>query len=160
EQLKQCDLDLVVAGTRSAVLMVESEAKMLPEQAMLGAVTGGHQQMQSASDAIAELASSAGRHAVAADDDPELVQMLAAIKTQFEQAVGDAYRLRDKQARYQALSDISAQVVAALATEETGFTASKVKAALSELESSIVRGRILAGELRIDGRDTKTVRPI
>jgi polyribonucleotide nucleotidyltransferase len=161
DQVKKSDLDLVIAGTRNAVLMVESEARMLPEHVMLGAVTFGHQQMQPVIDAIAELATSAGKPAVAVKDDPIVDQILAKLKADYGQAVGDAYRLRDKQERNAALSEIRTKAVAELtANVEAGYTELKVNAALSELESSIVRGRILAGEQRIDGRDTKTVRPI
>lgn len=161
EQMTYSALDLVVAGTRKAVLMVESEAKVLPEHVMLGAVTFGHQQMQPVIDAIDELAASAGKAAWEVNDDPVMPEILQKLAADYEREIGDAYRLRDKQERNNALSTIREKAVAALmeANPEL-YTELKIQSALSDIESRIVRGRILSGEPRIDGRDTKTVRPI
>jgi len=161
DQLQSSALDLVVAGTKTAVLMVESEAQVLPEHVMLGAVTFGHQQMQPVIDAIAELAASAGKESWAINQDDAIAKIHSMLKSEFESSVGDAYRLRDKQQRNAALSELRAKGVAKLlSTEEALYKETQVLAAFEEMESSIVRGRILAGEQRIDGRDTKTVRPI
>jgi polyribonucleotide nucleotidyltransferase len=154
-------LELVVAGTQDAVLMVESEADILSEEVMLGAVVFGHEQMQIAIQNIRELAQEAGKARwdwKAAADDSALVQ---AVKSRAEQALSSAYRLTEKQQRYTRIGEIKKEVAAALTAGETPqFTADAVKNELFKLESHIVRERILAGEPRIDGRDTRTVRPI
>ncbi len=154
------DLDLVVAGTESAVLMVESEARGLSEEVMLGAVLFGHEQMQVVIQTIKELAAEVNKTPVEftpASIDPELA---AAVQNAAGERLGDAYRIAEKMARYEALDGIRKDLFDSLAGDETPWSQSEVYAAVDKLEKEIVRGRILAGEPRIDGRDTKTVRPI
>ncbi|WP_455198411.1 polyribonucleotide nucleotidyltransferase [Kaarinaea lacus] len=161
-QLAESQLDLVVAGTENAVLMVESEAQELPEDVMLGAVTYGHEQMQTVITAIRELAAEAGATAWewAA---PESNDALAgAIAGAGESDLVAAYQISDKQERYAKLDGIRAGIVEKLCPvgEEAEYSEGDVREAIGKLEKSIVRGRVLAGELRIDGRDTRSVRPI
>jgi len=160
-ELQTSKLDLVVAGTDAAVLMVESEAKELPEDVMLGAIVFGHEQMQAAINAINELAAEGGK-----DDwdwtspvkDAELVAKVAGIA---EAALKEAYDIRSKQSRSTRLNEIRNEVAAALIPEGSSTAHSNlVNSLFHDLESSIVRGRVLDGEPRIDGRDTRTVRPI
>jgi polyribonucleotide nucleotidyltransferase len=160
--LKDSQLDLVVAGTANAVLMVESEAQELSEEVMLGAVTFGHEQMQSVITAISELAAEAGTVAwdwTAPESDEALANAVAAAG---ESVLNTAYQIADKQARYDELSVLRAGIVAQLCPEgdESTYAVADVKEAIGKLEKKVVRGRVLAGELRIDGRDTRTVRPI
>ncbi len=160
--LQSSQLDLVVAGTSDAVLMVESEAEELAEDVMLGAVTYGHGQMQTVITAISELAAEADTVAwewVAPESNEALAGAVAAAG---ESALNAAYQISDKQARYTELSGLRASIVEQLCPEgdESTYTIGDVKDAISKLEKSVVRGRVLAGELRIDGRDTRTVRPI
>ena len=160
--LQDSDLELVVAGTQDAVLMVESEAKGLSEDVMLGAVMYGHEQMQTAIDTIRELAAEAGKPAwdwQAPEEDQELA---SAVETQAAAGFTEAYQISDKMERQAAVGDVKAAAVEALASEEADakWTAEDVKGALSKLEKKVVRQRVIAGEPRIDGRDQKTVRPI
>jgi len=160
-QLLQSDLDLVVAGTESAVLMVESEADCLSEEVMLGAVVFGHEQMQAAIKVIKELAKEAGKPAW--DWKPEeknkgLAQIVAG---HFEKPLVEAYQVADKQARYSRIEEIGKEAITQFAGEGDGkYAEALVKGAFGDLEKKIVRGRIIEGKPRIDGRDTKTVRPI
>jgi polyribonucleotide nucleotidyltransferase len=159
-QLAQSKLDLVVAGTESAVLMVESEADQLTEEVMLGAVVYGHDQGNIAIAAINELVRDAGKaewtwHAPAKDED-----FIAKVTGLGEDKLRTAYQIRSKQARTQACRDAYSAVMEGLKAEGIAFDAVKVGGLLFEIESRIVRGQILAGEPRIDGRDTRTVRPI
>jgi polyribonucleotide nucleotidyltransferase len=158
---KAADLDLVVAGTADAVLMVESEAKMLPESVMLGAVVFGHEQMQAAIAAIRELAAKVGKPAwdwKPADIDPELTKAVAA---HTEVALEQAYQVTEKQARHTRIGEIKKAVVEALAGGEAPkFDARAVVDEFGRLEYNIVRRRIIAGHPRIDGRDMQTVRKI
>jgi len=154
------DLDLVVAGTESAVLMVESEARGLSEEVMLGAVLFGHDQMQVVIQTIKELAAEVNKSPVAftpAAIDPELS---AAVRNAAGDRLGEAYRIAEKMTRYEALDGIRKELFDTLSADETPWSQPEVYAAVDKLEKEIVRGRILAGEPRIDGRDTKTVRPI
>jgi polyribonucleotide nucleotidyltransferase len=150
-----------VAGTADAVLMVESEADRLAESVMLGAVVYGHEQMQVAIRAIRELAAEAGKPAwswVAPASDPELS---AAVAAQAEAELAKAYTITEKQARYGRIAEVKLAVIEALSGGDTPkFDAKKVGDELGRLEYDIVRHKILAGERRIDGRDTRTVRPI
>lgn len=153
------ELDLVVAGTEKAVLMVESEAKILSEEIMLGAVVFGHEQLRIAIQAINELVEQVGVTSwdwkpPAADE--ALNQAVAATATD---AVTTAYHIPEKQLRQQALKDVRTATVAAL-TENGQFTEKAVRAVLETLEYDTVRNNILAEGKRIDGRDMKTVRPI
>ena len=158
--LEASDLNLVVAGTEHAVLMVESEASNLSEKVMLGAVVFGHEQMQVAISAIRELAAEAGRPAF--DWQPPEVDsgLVTAVAEQAEAKIAEAYLVTDKQERYAKIGEIKSAVIAALADAEPNWNAADVGAELGRLESRLVRERVLAGEPRIDGRDTKTVRPI
>ncbi len=157
-------LDLVVAGTEAAVLMVESEADQLPEDIMLGAVVFGHDQGKIAINAIHELVRDAGKPlwletgewALPAKDEALIAKVGGLAQAKIEAA----YQIRSKQARTQALRLATSEVKAALATEETKVDPVKVDALLFDIEAKIVRDQILAGEPRIDGRDTRTVRAI
>ncbi|MDH3220674.1 MAG: polyribonucleotide nucleotidyltransferase [Gammaproteobacteria bacterium] len=160
-QITESDLDLVVAGTRNAVLMVESEANCLSESVMLGSVVFGHEQMQAAIQAIEEFASEAGVETWEWDS-PRADESLAdKVKAQAESAITSAYAIADKMERQNRLGEIRGEVVAALVSDAGDSPAEgNVRDAVGKLEKSIVRGRIIAGEKRIDGRDTTTVRPI
>ncbi len=159
-QLETSELDLVVAGTETAVLMVESEAKELPEDVMLGAVIYGHEQMQAVIKAIRELVAEAGKPAW--DWQPAAVNtaLADAVAAAGGAALSEAYTIREKQDRYAKLSAIRADIIAKLAGEGSEHTPEEVRGAIEKLEKKTVRSRILAGDSRIDGRDTKTVRPI
>jgi len=160
-QLKDSQLDLVVAGTEAAVLMVESEADQLSEEVMLGAVVFGHTEMQKAINAINELVEEAGKpewdwQAPAKDE-----ALVARLKEVCGAKLEEAYNITVKQTRSQAVKEIRAEAVAALCTGEEGSPDENTVGNLFfELEAGIVRGRILSGAPRIDGRDTRTVRPI
>jgi polyribonucleotide nucleotidyltransferase len=160
-QLKNTELDLVVAGTDSAVLMVESEAKELSEEIMLGAVVFGHTEMQKAINAINELVEEAGKpewdwQAPAKDE-----ALVARLGELVNAKVEEAYNITVKQTRSQAIKAIRAEAVAALCTGEAGApNENTVGNLFHEIEAAIVRGRVLSGAPRIDGRDTRTVRPI
>ncbi|WP_313701317.1 polyribonucleotide nucleotidyltransferase [Achromobacter sp.] len=163
--LKSSKLNLVVAGTENAVLMVESEADQLSEEVMLGGVVYGHQQMQTVINAIHELVKDAGKpdwdwQAPAKDE-----ALIAAVTAAAQEGLTAAYQIREKQARTTKLREVSADVSAKLAAAaaEKGEPlpdAVTVDNIMFSLESAIVRGQILNGEPRIDGRDTRTVRPI
>jgi polyribonucleotide nucleotidyltransferase len=164
-QLKTSGLDLVVAGTERAVLMVESEAEQLPEDVMLGAVVFGHQQMQTAIDAIHELVRDAGKPAWDWQSPAKNEPLLARIVNLAGADLRAAYQIRSKQARSKRIAEIEALTAATLIAEatETGNAApdpNEVGAILFDLQAKIVRSQILDGEPRIDGRDTRTVRPI
>ncbi len=154
-------LDLVVAGTREAVLMVESQAAGLSEEVMLGAVVFGHEQMQIAIRNIRELATEAGKPRWEWQPAPADSALEQAVAARTEAALSDAYRITEKQQRYSRIAEIKKEAVVALsAGEAPQWSADAVKNELFKLESRIVRQRILAGEARIDGRDARTVRPI
>jgi polyribonucleotide nucleotidyltransferase len=160
-QLKESKLNLVVAGTGQGVMMVESEALELAEDAMLGGVMFGHEQMQAAIQAIEELAEVAAKPAWDWKA-PEKDESLAAkIKELSEAELREAFRIKQKKARSEAIDAIWKRVFAAVGVgSEGGPNANAVKEITFALESAIVRGQILDGEPRIDGRDTRTVRPI
>jgi polyribonucleotide nucleotidyltransferase len=150
-----------VAGTQNAVLMVESQAKLLPEDVMLGAVVFGHEQMQVAIEAIKSLAEEAGRPKFEWQAPPVDEALVSAVAEAVGEQLNEAYGIAEKQARYARISELKASCMAALAEpESSNWTAPQVKTELQKLEKKIVRGRIVRGEARIDGRDTKTVRPI
>ena len=164
-QLAKSDLDLVVAGTEIAVLMVESEAKQLSEEVMLGAVVYGHEQMKAVIDAIHELVRDGGKPEVEWSPAPKNEALIARVVHFGEAKLREAYQVRDKQARTAKLKDVTAAVNAGLAAEAaavggTAPDAAEVNTMLFDLEAKIVRSQILEGEPRIDGRDTTTVRPI
>jgi polyribonucleotide nucleotidyltransferase len=160
-QMGDSDLDLVVAGTDQAVLMVESEANLLSEEIMLGAVVFGHEQLQGAITAIREFAAEVGTPAMEWTA-PEVNEKLHAdVTAAGEVAIREAYKISEKMVRYDALTKARADIIEKLASdEEGGYTADEVSGAIAKLEKKVVRGQILNGEPRIDGRDTKTVRPI
>ena len=160
EQIKDSDLNLVVAGTSEAILMVESEADQLSEEIMLGGVLYGHEMMQSVITAIKEMVEENGtvRFEWTAPQLPE--GLFDAVKEQSYVQLSEAYLLKDKAERYQALGIVKKAVVAALVTEDGQFDEAGVKSVMANFEKEIVRSRVLAGEPRIDGRDTQTVRPI
>jgi polyribonucleotide nucleotidyltransferase len=158
--LKSSRLDLVVAGTEAAVLMVESEAQQLSEDIMLGAVVFGHEQGNIAINAIHELVRDAGKPVwdwKAPAKDEALIAKVQGLATDKLRA---AYQLRNKQARTQACRAAYADVMAALKQEGAAFDPVKVEGMLFDIEAGLVRSQILAGEPRIDGRDTRTVRAI
>ena len=159
-QLETSLLDMVVAGTKSAVLMVESEAKQLTEDQMLGAVLFGHQEMQVVIDAIEQLKAEAGKPAW--DWQPAATNQVLkdAVAEAFSARLTEAYQISDKMQRYDAVGQLRAAAVEQFANEETAVTAAEVEGEFGALEKSIVRSRIIAGEPRIDGRDTRTVRNI
>jgi len=158
--LATSELDMVVAGTQDAVLMVESEAKELPEDIMLGAVLFAHQEMQVVVQACAELARDAGKQRWDWQAPVINAELKTAVEQNFAESIGIAYRITDKAKRYARLSELRTQAIAELVKEETGISADDVKDIFGRVESNLVRSRIVAGEPRIDGRDNKTVRPI
>ena len=159
-QLKTSDLDLVVAGTSSAVLMVESEAKELSEEIMLGAVVFGHEQMQAAINAINDLVEEAGKPEWDWEAAPRNEALVARLNELVDADLQAAYSITNKQQRSQRVKEIAANAVAVLTAGDDAPDANTVKNLFFEIEAKIVRGRILSGEPRIDGRDTRTVRPI
>lgn len=163
-QLEKSQMDLVVAGTEAAVLMVESEAKQLSEEVMLGGVVFGHEQMQAAINAVNELVEKAGKPAWDWQPAPKNEALVAQIKAAAQEGLQAAYKVREKQARSAQIKQIHAavqeQLAAAAADKGEELDAVEVENILFSLESEIVRSQILNGEPRIDGRDTRTVRPI
>ncbi|MES2935588.1 MAG: polyribonucleotide nucleotidyltransferase [Pseudomonadota bacterium] len=164
-QLKTSQMDLVVAGTETAVLMVESEAQQLSEEVMLGAVVYGHDQMKAVIDAIHDLVRDGGKPEVEWSPAPKNEPLIAAVSAVAEPLLREAYQIKEKQARTAKLKDAFAAVYSALATQAAAAGTSApdnadVGNVLFDLESKIVRSQILDGEPRIDGRDTRTVRPI
>ncbi|MDT7929364.1 polyribonucleotide nucleotidyltransferase [Tepidimonas sp.] len=153
-------LDLVVAGTESAVLMVESEADQLTEEVMLGAVVFGHEQGKIAIEAINDLVRVAGKPAWNWQPPARDEALIAKVTELGEERLRAAYQIRNKQARTQACREAYAAVKAGLTEQGVAFDEVKVDGLLFEIEARIVRQQILAGEPRIDGRDTRTVRPI
>ena len=157
---KQSRLDLVVAGTDKAVLMVESEADILTEEQMLSAVVFGHQQQQVVIEAIKELVAEAGKPRwdwVAPEPNTDLINKVKAIA---EARLGDAYRITEKQSRYEQIDAIKADAIAQITAEDEEVSEGKIIDIFTALESQIVRGRIIAGEPRIDGRTVDTVRAL
>ena len=160
EQLEASALDMVVAGTEDAVLMVESEAKELTEDQMLGAVLYAHEEFQVAINAIKDFAAQAAKPRWDWQAPAENTELLNAISSQFGEEISKAYTITIKQDRYARLGELRDQAVAALANEETGPCAQEVKDCFGEIEYRTVRENIVSGKPRIDGRDTKTVRPL
>ncbi|MEE4276985.1 MAG: polyribonucleotide nucleotidyltransferase [Halieaceae bacterium] len=159
DQLSGSKLDMVVAGTADAVLMVESQADQLTEDQMLGAVLYAHQEMQVVIKAIEELAAEAGKPSWDWQPPPVNEALLAAVEAQARDALGEAYRITEKAERYARVGEIREACVAAL-TADAAYSADDVKDYFKKVEKNIVRKRILEGEARIDGRDSRTVRPI
>ena len=159
-QLKDSKMDLVVAGTEAAVLMVESEAQQLSEEIMLAAIVFGHEQGNIAINAIHELVRDAGKpvwdwKAPAKDD-----VLIAKVGELAKEKLASAYQIRDKQARTRATREVTTSTKASLKAEGVEFDGVVVDGMLFDIEAKIVRSQILAGEPRIDGRDTRTVRAI
>ena len=155
------DLDLVVAGTEKAVLMVESEARELSEEVMLGAVLFGHEQMQVVINAIKELAAEVGKEPMSFAPPQENVALAEAVEAVAGEALASAYTIAEKMDRYNRVDALTAEAVENLcAGDDAQWGEDEVRGAIGKLKKKIVRSRILAGEPRIDGRDTKTVRPI
>ena len=159
-QMAETQMDLIVAGTEAAVLMVESEAKQLSEEVMLGGVVFGHEQGNIAIAAINELVKDAGKSAWEWAAPAKDEAFIAKIGTLAEQKLRDAYQIRSKQARTHATRDVTSATMAALTEGGTPVDKVKVDNILFDIEAKIVRSQILSGEPRIDGRDTRTVRPI
>lgn len=159
-QMAESRLDLVVAGTEAAVLMVESEAEQLAEDVMLEAVMYGHKEMQAAIDAIHDLVREGGKPAWDWKPEARDEALIARIDAVAGEGLRAAYKITQKQARTDALRQIYAQVHEALAVDGADVDAAKVESVLFDMEARIVRGQILNGDPRIDGRDTRTVRPI
>ena len=162
-ELKDSDLDLVVAGTDSAVLMVESEANILSESVMLDAVMYGHEQMQVVIKAINELAAEVNSEAWDWTAPEKDVALADSVNTKAGSAIAEAYQIQDKMARQDRLGEIRAALVDELSVsedDESGWSKADVADAMSSLEKSTVRTQIIEGKPRIDGRDQDTVRPI
>jgi len=160
-QLADSKLDLVVAGTEGAVLMVESEAKELTEEVMLGAVLFGHEQMKIAIEAIRSLAQEAGTESWDWQPPAKDTAMLTSVRAATESEIGNAYGIAEKVARQNKLAEIREHAVTQLAkADASDEDIANIKSAIKDVEKDIVRSRILQGEPRIDGRDTRTVRPI
>jgi len=160
-EIKTSELNLVVAGTQQAVLMVESEAQELAEEVMLGAVVYGHQQMQTVIDAINEIAEEAGRPLWDWEPPTPDAGILAQLEGAARADLEAAYQIKQKQARSQKVDEIRTKVIGELCPSGgSGPSSNVVKNLFGDLEARIVRGQILRGEPRIDGRDTRTVRPV
>lgn len=162
-ELDESDLALSVAGTKEAVLMVESEASELSEDIMLGAVMFGHEQMQVAIDAIEEFSSEVAKPPMEWTPPEENTAVIDAVYDLIKADVEAAYTIADKMARYAALDAAKQKAMDALAATEDhpeGFSEKEIEGAFSKLQKEIVRGRIIRGEPRIDGRDNQTIRPI
>ncbi len=164
-QLKVSDMDLVVAGTEQAVMMVESEAKVLSEEIMLGAVVYGHEQMKAVIDAIHDLVRDGGKPEVQWAPAPKNEVLIAQVSAIAEPLLRAAYQIKEKQARTEQLKSATAAISAALAEQSAASgvdapNSADVSNIMFDLEAKIVRSQVLDGEPRIDGRDTRTVRPI
>ena len=158
--LELSELDMVVAGTKDAVLMVESEASELSEDIMLGAVMYAHEQFQVVIDSVAEFAKEVGvspREWVAPEENESL---LSSIKSKFESQISEAYQTVDKMDRYEKMGEIKDAAVEEFVSEDDSVSEDEVKNYIKKIEKSTVRERILAGEPRIDGRDSSTVREL
>jgi len=159
--LEDSELDLVVAGTENAVLMVESEAKLLSEDVMLGAVMYGHEQLQAAINTIKAFAAEVGTEAWQWQPPPVDEALHKAVADAGEAKFNEAYTIKEKMPRYDRLNEIRGEIMEKLASdEEGGYSEAEVSGAIAKLEKKVVRGRIINGEPRIDGRDTRTVRDI
>ena len=160
EAMADSDLDMVVAGTADAVLMVESEADELSEDEMLGAVLYAHDEMQTVINAVNEFAAEAAKPTWEWEAPAENTELKEAVTAAVGAAVGEAYQISDKMDRYARLAEVKADAVAQLCGDEEGPSEGDVLAMVAKLEKNTVRTRVVAGEPRIDGRDNKTVRGI
>jgi len=159
-ELKTSQMDLVVAGTETAVLMVESEAQQLSEEIMLGAVVYGHEQMKAVIDAIHALVEEGGKPEVEWTAPAKNETLIAQVAQLADAKIRDAYQTREKTLRQQKLKSLSGEVMVDLAAQGVEADAAEVGNILFDMEAKVVRSQILEGEPRIDGRDTRTVRPI
>jgi polyribonucleotide nucleotidyltransferase len=160
-ELESSKLNLVVAGTEQAVLMVESEAHELSEEVMLGAVVYGHEQMQAAINAINELADEGGKDDWDWEAAPADAALVERIRNLADAEINEAYRTKSKSVRSEKLDSVKAKVLDELVVNaETPADGNVVRGILKDMEAKIVRGQVLNGEPRIDGRNTRTVRPI
>lgn len=160
-EIAESSLDLVVAGTEKAVLMVESEASILPEDVMLGAVMFGHEQMQVAIKAIAELVAETAKPAWNWQPPEINTELLDSVRAAAQSDLAQAYQIADKQERYARINGLKASVIEALVSgADDSPSSDDVSGYFGKIEKETVRGRILAGDPRIDGRDLTTVRPI
>jgi len=160
KELASSTLHLVVAGTKDAVLMVESEAKGLSEEVMLGAVVFGHEQMQVAIEAIQSMVKEAGKPRWTFESDPISAELDKLVAAAAHAPLSEAYQITEKQSRYERVGEIKKSATEKICVADSPFTADQVDSSLYRLESKLVRDRILNGEPRIDGRDATTVRPI
>ncbi|MCX4027987.1 polyribonucleotide nucleotidyltransferase [Endozoicomonas sp. SM1973] len=160
KDLERSELDMVVAGTSEAVLMVESEAQELTEDEMLGAVLYAHQECQVVIQAIKEFAQEVQVTPWEWQPAEENISLADAVKADFEQMIIDAYKVTEKMQRYDRLSGLRDQAIEKYVDDEAGVTANNVIAAFGSLEKKLVRQNVVNGLPRIDGRDTKTVRPL
>ncbi|RUO41405.1 polyribonucleotide nucleotidyltransferase [Pseudidiomarina aestuarii] len=160
DELEVSKLDLVVAGTAGAVLMVESEAQMLSEDAMLGAVVYGHEQMQGVISAINEFAAEAGKPKWEWTAPAKNDALIAKVREVSEAGIGDAYLITEKAERYAKISELKASVIEQLTAADETLSAKEIGDIFHGLESEVVRRRIIAGEKRIDGRDVDMVRAL
>ena len=162
EAVADSQLNLVVAGTKNAVLMVESEAEQLSEEVMLGAVLFGHKKMQIAIQAISELVEEAGTEGWDWQSEPENTELREAVSGKCLEDVKAAYQIRQKLERQNRIAEIKKALVAKLCAEDddSSFAEDDVVNMVHTLESEVVRQQIINGDPRIDGRDTETVRPI
>jgi polyribonucleotide nucleotidyltransferase len=160
-QLANSEMDLVVAGTATAVLMVESQIKRLPEDVVLDGVMFGHSHMQVAIQAIRELAAQCGKPAWGWKAPEPNKALQEAVAARITKSLTEAYRIREKQQRTNRVAELKTALIAEMtAGEKPAWTADQVSGEFSAVESRIVREQVLNGEPRIDGRDTRTVRPI
>ncbi|EKE74039.1 polyribonucleotide nucleotidyltransferase [Gallaecimonas xiamenensis] len=160
EELKSSKLDLVVAGTEGAVLMVESEAELLAEEVMLDAVMFGHQQMQTVIAAINELAAEVNTPKWDWTAPAENTELKDKIKAIVWDKLGDAYRIQDKMERYAAIGAIKSELMESLLADDAELNTKEAGDLFSKVEKTLVRGRVLAGEPRIDGRDPQMIRAL
>ncbi|MCY4124604.1 MAG: polyribonucleotide nucleotidyltransferase, partial [Pseudomonas sp.] len=160
EQLAASSLDMVVAGTETAVLMVESEAKELTEDQMLGAVLFAHDEFQAVIQAVKELAAEAGKPTWDWQPAAANTELMNLVRAEFGEQVSQAYTITQKADRYTRLGQLRDEAIARLSNEEAGPTAGQIKEIFGELEYRTVRENIVNGKPRIDGRDTRTVRPL
>ncbi|RUO59437.1 polyribonucleotide nucleotidyltransferase [Pseudidiomarina insulisalsae] len=160
DEIAESKLDLVVAGTEKAVLMVESEAQLLSEDAMLGAVVYGHEQMQTVIENINAFVAEAGKPKWDWEAPATNEALKDKIKALAEDGLGDAYRITEKASRYEQVRKLRDEVIEKLTAEDESLDAKEIGDLFHELESDIVRSRIIAGEKRIDGRDPDMVRPL
>lgn len=158
--LKKSELDMVVAGTQDAVLMVESEANELPEDIMLGSVLYAHQEMQAVIHAVAELAKEAAKPRWDWSAEAENQELKFAVEGAYADHIATAYRIQDKAERYARLGELRDEAAEKLTNEEGDISSDDVKKIFASVEKSTVRNSVVAGEPRIDGRDAKTVRPL